>query len=216
MKTITGTRIPDRRAGFVNPTWMILVALAGLILAVVLPQFLRHGWRRGLLALLGLCLMITAGVGVLMGFLWLMENLGREGEGWRDKALRGLGHLLRFLFFGFIAAILGVALVGGFHLGVGVENAVSALCGLLGGGLGCWLHQRLGAFRFWVAFRRFCLALLGSLMGGILGILGPEPWGISFGILVPLLVFVVLAAMGRIVPPRDGVSPSVEEGVGPR
>jgi len=210
MKSALGARSPRRRAGFVNHNAMILVALVGLILAVVLPQMLRHGWRRALLAFLGLSLVIAVGVGVLVGFLWLLENVGREGKGWRDRALRGLGHVLRFLLFGFIAAILGVALVGGHHFGVGVENAVSALCGLLGGGAGCLWHHRLGASRFWVAFRRFGLALLGSFIGGILGILGPEPWGIPLGILLPLLAFAILAILGRIVPPVEDVPPPAE------
>ena len=46
VKPAHGAKISRRRAGFVNHNAMILVALIGLILAVVLPQLLRHGWRR--------------------------------------------------------------------------------------------------------------------------------------------------------------------------
>jgi hypothetical protein len=44
------------------------------------------------------------------------------------------------------------------------------------------------------------LALLGALVGGLLGILGPEPWSIDAGVLVPLAAFVLLAALGRVGP----------------
>jgi hypothetical protein len=48
----------------------------------------------------------------------------------------------------------------------------------------------------------FSLALLGSLAGGILGILLPEPWGVDAGIILPLLLFLGLAVTGRLGEPR--------------
>jgi len=57
---------------------------------------------------------------------------------------------------------------------------------------------------FWPACRRLAYALLGSLAGGILGLLAPGTWGVAVGILVPLGIFAALAAAGKIVPPCPG------------
>lgn len=87
------------------------------------------------------------------------------------------------------------------------QNLVSLAAGVLGGLFGGFLHHRLGPARFWPAFGLFCLTLLGSFLGGILGILGPENWGVDIGIMIPLLIFAILAAAGRIVPPPEGAPP---------
>jgi len=179
---------------------MLLIAFMGVSLAVALPQFLWHGWRRGLLSLFAVALAAMAVWGLLVFFVWIAGDQGSEGHGRKAKTLRALGHGLRFLFFGLVTAILGVALVGGHGLGRTVEDTVSLGSGLAGAFAGLLLRRRLGPSRFWVAFRRFGWALLGSFVGGILGILGPEGWGITLGILVPLLVFAILACLGRIVP----------------
>jgi hypothetical protein len=88
-------------------------------------------------------------------------------------------------------------------LGVGALTGAAGLC----------LHQRLGASRFWAGFRWFGLALLGAFLGGIVGILGPEPWAVDAGILIPLVLFLGFALAGRSGPrqrrgPTDAGSPS--------
>lgn len=193
--------------GFVRHDLMILLAVICLTLVVVVPQASKHGLRGALLALLGVAGVLAAGVGLLISAIWLFEQASHPGSGWRGSAFRGLGHLSRFSLFGLVAAILGTALLAGHDVGVVAGNWVSLTCGLLGGAGGCHLHGRLGPARFWIAFRRFGLALLGSFIGGILGILGPENWGVGLGILIPLLVFAVLAATGHIVPKREDVPP---------
>jgi len=181
---------------------MILVALLLVVLAVVLPAFLQRGWRQGMLALGLVAALALALVALAWTLGWLLGTHGGEGCGWRSRFLAASGHLFRFLLCGLIAAILGVALIAEHGLGVGVENSVAAVSGGAGGLAGCLLYWRLGARRFWTAFRRLGLALLGSFLGGILGLLGPEKWGVTLGVLVPLLVFAIFASAGRIVPPR--------------
>jgi hypothetical protein len=62
---------------------------------------------------------------------------------------------------------------------------------------GLLLYRQLGRTRFWRGFGRLGIALLGSLAGGILGILGPEPWAVDTGILAPLALFALLAFLLR-------------------
>jgi hypothetical protein len=56
-------------------------------------------------------------------------------------------------------------------------------------------------------FGWFTLSLLGSFMGAILGILGSEPWSIDAGVLIPLVLFLILALSGRIGPRQREASP---------
>lgn len=183
-------RRPDR--GFVQFEWYLLAAVLLVALAVVVPEARRHGPQGALVALGWVAGVLIAALGLLLGATWL---LGRDGP------RRWLGALFRGLGAGFLAALLGTALVHGHGLTAAGEDRVGLGAGILGAVAGALLHRRLGPARFRTAFRRFCLALLGSLLFGILGILGPGDWGVDLGILAPLLVFALLAACGRIVPP---------------
>ena len=196
---------PDR--GFVRHDFFILAAIVCITLAVAVPQALRHGPKGALLALLGVAGVLVMGAGVLFAITWLTEQRGRTDLGGRDTAFRWVGHLLRFILFGLLASVLGAALMAGHGLSPATENLVALVSGILGGVGGGLLYHRLGPARLWPAFGRFCLALLGSFVGGILGILGPGNWGVALGILIPLLIFAILAAAGRIVPPPEGVPP---------
>ena len=187
---------------------MILAAFVLVALAVVVPEFVLHGWRRGVVAILWVVAVAAAIVGLLMALAWLLDAGNGKQGGWGDRVSRGFRFLLRFLLFGFLAGILATALVAGHGLGADGENRVLLVSGILGGLVGCFFHFRLGASRFWGAFGGFCLALFGSLVLGILGILLPGDWGPDLGILLPILIFVVLALAGRVVPPRDAEPPS--------
>ena len=185
-----------RTSGFVRHDFHIALAILLLTLAVGVPQALKHGLRGALTAVAGLVCGLAVLAGLLLGATWLLERGGARNGG--PAAWLALG--LRFLLFGLISALLGDALVLWHGLGPGGEDLATLGAGVLGGTCGCFLYQRLGPPRFWPAFGRFCLALLGSLAGGLLGILGPGNWGVDLGILVPLLIFAILAARGRIVP----------------
>ena len=198
---------PRSDRGFVRHDLFILAAVVFLALAVVIPQALKHGLKGALIALLGVAAVLAAVVGVLFAITWLIEQVGRPGTGGRGALFRWVGHLLRFILFGFLASLIGAALVVWHGLSPAMQDLVSLAFALFGGGVGSLLYHRLGPARFWPAFGLFCLALLGSFLGGILGILGPGNWGVDIGILVPLLIFAILAASGRIVPPREGVPP---------
>lgn len=134
----------------------------------------------------------ASAVAVLAGAGWLLQ--------W-EGARRWLGAGLRWAGFGLLGAVLAATLVHGHGLSTAWEDRVALLAGILGAAAGARWHRRLGPERFWPAFGRFGFALLGSLVLGILGILGPGEWGVALGVLAPLLVFAVLAARGRIVPP---------------
>jgi hypothetical protein len=170
-------------------------ALLLLTLAVVVPQAQKHGFKGALVALLFVAAVVAAVVLAL-------PTAGRTGV-----LVRLVGHGLRFLLFGFITSLVAAALVIWHGLGVHLEDALSLGAGALGGAGGCLLYHRLGAERFWIFFGRLCLALVGSLFGGFFGILVPGNWGVDLGVLVPLLVFLILMATGRIIPPR-GISVS--------
>ena len=202
---------PQRlESGFVRFDLYILLALILLSLAIIVPQYLKHGPKGAFIAFLGVAGTVIGGIAVLLFVAWLAENIGRKGTGKVDLVLRGAGHLLRFLLFGLIASIIATGLVAGHDLKADGENLVSLCAAGAGGAAGSLLFHHLGSARFWPAFGWFCLALLGSLFGGILGLLGPGSWWTDAGILVPLLIFTVLAAMGRIAPPAEkaGADPS--------
>jgi hypothetical protein len=182
--------------GFVRPDLYILAAILGLALAVVVPQAVKHGLKGALVALGGLVLVVAACLGALFLATWLLEG--------RGLFQRGAGHLARFLLFGLMASAVGSALVVWHGLSPAVENGVALASGLLGGGSGCLLHHHLGPSRFWSFFGRLCLALLGSLVGGLLGILLLGSWGVTLGVLVPLLLFALLTVAGRTVPASGG------------
>ena len=205
----SSTQATGRRQGFVRHDLFIAAAVLCLALAVVIPQAQKHGLKGALLALLLVAGGLAAVVGVFVAIGWLIELATSPASGWRARILRWAGDGLRFALFGLIASALGAGLCV-FH---GLARTTEDLIGLgaagLGGVVGCLIHHRLGPVRFWPAFRRFCLALLGSFLGGMLGILGPGNWGVTIGILVPLLIFGILAAVGRIVPPPEGAAPPV-------
>lgn len=186
--------------GFVRHEFMILAALILIVLAVALPRLLKEGWKSALLSLLPVAGILVGVIALLVFVVWLQTNLDREGEGWRDKAFRGTGHLLRFLLFAFVGLVVATAVVAQHRLGPALEAVIPLTIAAACGAAGLHLHHRLGKTRFWPAFGKFGLALLGSLFGGILGILGPEPWAVDAGILLPILVFVILASLGRITP----------------
>ena len=177
-------------AGFVRFEWYLLLSLVLIALALVLPRLVRGDGRGALWALLG-----EAGVVAgLLGGVLLATRLGQS----RVAPLLGMAG--RLFLTGGIGLILGTALAASARAG-GRGARAEALAGwggaLLLGGLGLYLHRRLGADRFWSGFRWFCLALLGSLAGGILGILGPEPWSVPAGILAPLALFALMAGFSR-------------------
>jgi MFS family permease len=201
---LRGSR-PNR--GFVSPDLFILAAVLGVILAVVLPQAFKHGWRGALLAFFLMVGVLLAILGLILGAAWLLSKFKWSESGWQGHLSRWGGHLLRLLVFGIMTSILGSCLMLWHGLSLTAENGVAVGSGILGGVCGDLLHHRLGPARFWPAFGLFCLALLGSLFGGMLGILGPGNWGVDLGILLPILVFAILAARGRIVPPPGGASP---------
>lgn len=163
------------------------------------------------MALLLVGVFLAGIVAALVAIFWLIERMAEPVQGGQGPVFRWLGHLLRFLLFGLISSVLGTALVHGHGLSLFEENLVALVAGAAGGMVGCLLHLRLGHARFWPAFGRFCLALVGSLFGGMFGILGPGNWGVDIGILAPLLLFAILAAAGRIVPPKQEVLPSATE-----
>ena len=194
---------PVRREprGFVRHDLYLLAAVVGLALAVVVPQARRHGLAGALLALLAVAGVLAATVGLLLAITWLIQRLGQPGPGWRGGLARWVGHLLRFTLFGSLASVLAAGLCAWHGLTPAGADLVALAAALLGGTAGCLTRHHLGPNRFWPAFRRLCLALVGSFLGGILGILGPGNWGVGIGILVPLLIFALLAASGKIVPP---------------
>jgi hypothetical protein len=186
---------------------LILAAFFLVLLAVAVPEWRLHGARQGLLAIIRVGAWAAVLLGGLLLAIWLLEGGQGERDGWRTGLSRGVGRLLRFLASAWIAAILGAALAAGHGLGPALENRIAMAAGLLGGLTGSFLGHELGATRFWMVFRRFCLALLGSFVLGILGLLLPGAWGPDVGILLPILVFAVLALSGRIVPPREAMLP---------
>jgi hypothetical protein len=184
--------------GFVRHDYYISAALLLVTLAVVVPKAHSHGLKGALLALAGVAAVVVAGAALLLGATWMLERGGLR---------RWLGHGLRGLGFGLLGAVLGTTLVHGHGLSVAGENRASLLAGILGALAGMLLHRRLGPERFWPAFGRFGFALLGSLVFGCLGILAGD-WGVSLGVLAPLVVFAILAASGRIVPPSGRDHPA--------
>jgi hypothetical protein len=191
-----------RNPGFARPDLLISAALALMILAIVVPEFVLHGERQGFMAILWVAGGIVAIAVLFAAAVWLLDGgTGRKG-GWGDRLSHAIRFLLRGILFGLMASILATALVSGHGLGVRRVDQVSLGAGLAGGLVGSLLHARLGPSRFWACFSRFCIALGGSLVLGILGLLVPGAWGPDAGILLPLLVFVVFALAGRIVPPR--------------
>lgn len=198
---------PRSDRGFVRHDLYILVAAILLAAAVVIPQALRHGFKGALLATLGVLGILALLAGLLFLVTWVIEQVASTGPGWRGFAFRGVGHGARFALFGTMAAVIGASLVHGHGLSGAGEDATSLASGALGGAAGCWLRHHLGPARFWPAFGLFCLALLAALIGGILGILGPGARGVDLGILIPLLIFAILAAAGRVVPRTPPVPP---------
>lgn len=192
--------------GFVRHDCFILVAIILVAMAVVIPQAQKHGFKGALVALLMVGVFLAGIMAVLYAISWLIERMAEPVQGGQGIVFRWLGHLLRFLLFGLISSVLGTALAHGHGLSLVGENLVALVSGTFGGVVGCLLHHRLGPIRFWPSFGRFCLALVGSLFGGMLGILGPENWGVGIGILIPLLVFAILVVAGRIIPPKEGES----------
>jgi len=174
-----------RMAGFVRFEWYLLLSLVLIGLALAVPRLVRGEGRGALAGLLG-------EAGVVIGLLALLLIATWLGGSRMAPFLGGLG---RLLLTGGIGLVLGTALAAG-H-GSRSETLAGGAGALLLGGLGLFLHRRLGADRFWSGFRWFALALLGSLAGGLLGILGPEPWSVPAGILAPLALFLLLACFSR-------------------
>ena len=193
--------------GFVRHDLYILIAVVLIALAIILPRFVQHGLRAGLIASLYVAGAVAGGIGILFLATWLLENTGREGSGWGDRALRGFGGLLRFLLFGLTVTIIVTALVSGHALAVDNINLVSLVAAGFGGLCGSLLYRHLGPTRFWPPFRQFCLTLLGSFVGGVIGMIGGV-WWTDIGILAPILIFMALIITGRIVPPMGAAEAS--------
>jgi hypothetical protein len=188
----------------VRHEFYLLLAFVLLALALVVPRLLRGEALGALLSLLSLVGIVLTGLVALLAITWLSHALHQPGGGRRGKALVLLGHLGRFLLVGFIGFVIATALVAQHGLGPRVAALAPPGVGVLSGTVGLYLHQRLGAPRFWVGFRWFGLALLGSFLGGIAGILGPEPWAVDAGILIPLVLFFAFARAGRTGPTDAG------------
>lgn len=189
---------PTRRSpGFVRHDFLLLAALLLMALVIAVPRLLRGEVRGALAGLLVLALVVLAGLALLLVAGWLSGAADRPAEGWSARAARAVGHLLRFALFGFIAALVAAALAANHGAGPRGQDGAALLAGVLGGLAGLGLHLRLGAARFWPAFRRFALALLGSFVLGVLALLGPAPWSVDAGVLLPLLAFLVLALRAR-------------------
>lgn len=190
------TRVAQRERGFFRYDYTILAAILCLVLAVVVPQAHKHGLKGALVALAGVGGVLAGGLGLLIGGSWLLDR--KERPGWGDWVRRGFGHVFGFCLFGLLASAVAAALVGQHGLSPAAENRVALCAGILGGLSGERVRHRLGPERFWPAFGLLGFALLGSLLGGILGILGPGNWGVDIGVLTPLLIFAALSAAGRI------------------
>ena len=175
-----------RMVGFVRHEFYLALAIALLALSLVLPRLFNREWLGALMSLLGLAGVVLAIFGALLAFTWLGRELERPSGGWRS-------HLGRFLLCGFIGLVIATALEAQHNPGKRTEALIPLSAGLLAGVGGIYLHQRFGESRFWAGFKWFGLALLGSFVGGILGILGPEPWSVNAGILIPLFLFLALA-----------------------
>jgi hypothetical protein len=181
------------------------LALVLVALALVIPRLLRGDWLGALVALLSLAGLVLAVIGILVASQWLHGQ--SDGAGWGHRLSMAVGILLRFGLFGFIGAVIASGLAANHHLGVQGENCAGGVVGGLTGFLGTGLYHRLGKARFWPLFGWFALSLLGSFLGGILGILGPEPWSIDAGILIPLVLFLILAVTCRIGTRQREASP---------
>lgn len=196
-----------RAAGFVRHEFYLLLALVLLALALAVPRLIRGDGLGALISLLALVGLVLAALGLLLGITWLSQGMDRPGTGWRDRAFQTAGLLVRFLFFGFIGLVIATALVVQHGPGPRAGTLIPLGMGALSGSCGLYLYHRLGKSRFWAGFMWFGLALLGSFIGGILGILGPEPWSVDAGILIPLVLFLMLALSGRIGPKQRQESP---------
>jgi vacuolar-type H+-ATPase subunit I/STV1 len=203
--------VPARQAGFVRHDLFLLVALVLLALAIAVPRLLQGQWKGALLGLLVLAGVVLGGLGLLLAMDWLQQASDRPARGWSDRLARALGHLLRFVLFGLIGAVAASALAVNHGLGAHGQDLAAAGTGLAAGLLGTALYLHLGEARFWPAFRWFGLALLGSFLAGILALLGPEPWSVDAGILIPLLVFLVFALRGRVAPAPPAGAPGTGE-----
>lgn len=191
--------------GFVRHDLQIVLAIIGISLAVGIPQYLKHGIVGALGSVLLTAGIIVGGVALLILVVWLFLNAGREGTGWRDLIFRGAGHLVRFLafaFFGFLFGMPAIFLFGS-RLGARLKDLVALTLIVLAGLVGSFLYHRLGGERLWPAIGKFCLALVCSLFGGMAGMSSPDDWVSEVAALVPIAIFFVLAAMGKIVPPRQ-------------
>jgi hypothetical protein len=189
-------------AGFVRHDLYLAFAFILLAVALVVPRLVRGDGLGALIALLVLVGVVVAGIGMLLALSWLGLQMDRPGAGWRDRTFQWAGHLARCLMFGFIGLLVATAIAAQHGLGSKAEAWISLSSGAISGVSGLWLYQRLGKTRFWSGFKWFGLALLGSFIGGIVGILGPEPWSIDAGIVIPLGVFLLLALTGRVGPRR--------------
>ncbi|WP_243319760.1 hypothetical protein [Geothrix sp. SG200] len=182
----------------------LLVAVLLVALALVVPRLALGEWKGAFLALLVLAAVVLGGIGLLVGAQWIGDGSG-EGRGtWRSALAKGIGDLARFGLSGLAGAVIASGLAANHHLGARGEDWAAGLAGGLAGLTGVVLGRWMGGPRFWRLFGWFSLALLGAFVGGILGLLGPEPWGVDVGVLAPLAAFAALAASGRF---RSRVSP---------
>lgn len=187
--------------GFVRHEFYLVLSLLLVALALVVPKLVHGDGRSALISLLYLAGIILVALGVLLAITWLSQQEAQPALGWRGRAVQIAGHLVRFLLFGFMGLVIATTLVAQHSLRGLAGTLVPLGMGALSGCSGLYLYHRIGKARFWSGFRWFGLALLGSFVGGILGILGPEPWSVDAGILLPLFLFLILALSGRIGPP---------------
>lgn len=187
--------------GHARPELLILVACIGIGLATAIPAFQKQGVKGALIALATTFGTVIGGIAAIILLIWLFHNIHREVANRQDLLIRSLARLFLFAFFCFCGIFMALPIAVVPELGKSepasyLVAAVLAITFYL-------LHFKLGSDRFWPAFGKFCGTLVVSLFAGMFGMLSPGPWGIRLGAALPLLIFGVLLAYGKIVPPLE-------------
>lgn len=194
-------RRPLAAAGFVRHDWAILAAVALLLLAAGVPLLLQRRWEMAAWALLKVLLGLAAALAMLVAMSWMAA-----ADPGSSRLRRAAGMLLVLLAGAAVGAVVGTALAAGAgYAALGQDRGMFLGAGF--GGMAALVSRRaLGEPRHWMAFRRLLLAMLGSLFLSLLALMLPWAWGVDAAILLPLAVFAILAAAGRLLPPPGPLS----------